>query len=123
MAEKKRKSNEELRLKYDAAFHRACLECADMLEGDREVHRIAAEVLNAADLDTREAAYLRLDDNIDRKLRALLASREQGARFDIRSIQIGSHVCRTRRRILVTVHCRGKVRRWSRQSIEASLKG
>jgi hypothetical protein len=114
---------EDMRLRYDAVFHRACLECSDALAGDREIHRLAEEVLSAPDLDAREAAYLRLDDNVDRKLRGLLSAREKDERFHIRSIQIGSHVCRTRRRILITATCRGKVRRWSRQSIEVSLKG
>jgi hypothetical protein len=122
----KKLSEDELdgmRQAYDAVFAKACLECADALSADREMQRLAADVLSCTSLLDQADAYTRLDDNVDRKLRAILSAREKGQSFDVGAIQVGSHVCKRRGRVLITAKVTGKARRCSRQSIEVTIKG
>jgi len=122
----KKLSDEELegmRQAYDAVFSRACLECTDILAADREVHRMAGNILAASSLVDQADAYDLLDENIYNKLRAVLAVRENGQRFDVGTIQIGSHVCKRRGRLTVVVKITSRARRAARQSIEVAIKG
>jgi hypothetical protein len=122
----KKLSEEELegmRQAYDAVFARACLECTDVLAADKEVHRMAEAVLSATSLVDQADAYDLLDDNIYNKLRAILSARQKGQRFEVGSIQIGTHVCKRRGRLMICVKVTGKARRSSRQSIEVAIKG
>lgn len=102
---------------YDTALRSAAIECGKMIEVDLEVRRMALSVAVAPGLEVERDVYERMEENIDRKLRGLLAAREVGSRFTGPSITMVAVV--DRRAELLLVNCAMK---WKRKTVRARIE-
>lgn len=101
---------------YDNALRQACIECGHMISADLELSRLALDIATVKSLEKEAGLYVALEDNIDRKMRGILAAREIGSRFSGPSITMVAVVDRRAERLLVNV-----AMRWHKKNVRARI--